>query len=77
MHGMVSLCLNRGKSIAGLSVVGTGAGAADFGRLVNLKLEPFDVLFSYDMVVSVERFVFISLLRGRCCKKIRRQTARA
>ena len=38
-----------------------------------LKLGPFAVLFSYNIVVSVKRFVLISLLRQRCRKKIRKQ----
>ena len=33
-----------------------------------LKLEPFAVLFSYN--ISVKRFVLISLLRQRCRKEV-------
>ena len=40
-----------------------------------LKLEPFVILFSYNIVISVIIFVLISLLRQQCCKKIGRQMA--
>ena len=42
-----------------------------------LKLLPFAVFFSIDIVVSVKRFLLISLLRQQCQLKIRQQTARA
>ena len=42
-----------------------------------LKLEPFVILFSYNIVISVIRFVLIPLLRQQCFKKIEQQTAQA
>ena len=33
---------------------------------MKLQLEPFTVLFSFDIIVSIRKFVFISLLRQQC-----------
>ena len=45
--------------------------------IIIIKLEPFVILFSYDIVISVIRFVLIPLLRQQCFKKIKQQTAQA
>ena len=44
--------------------------------VLNLKLEPFAILISIDIVVSVKKLKQISLLKQQCQLKIRWQTAR-
>ena len=43
--------------------------------VLNLKLEPFAILISIDIVVSVKKLKQISLLKQQCQLKIRWQTA--
>ena len=45
--------------------------------LLHYKHDAFSVLFSIDIVVSVKRFVMISLKRQQCQLKIRQQTGQA
>ena len=39
------------------------------------KLEPFAILFSYDIFVSLKKSKEISLMKWQYCRKIRQQTA--
>ena len=48
-----------------------------FYKLLTLKLEPFAVFFSSNILVSVKKYVFISFPGHRCCNKIRQQMAKA
>ena len=48
-----------------------------FLLFLDFKLEPFTVLFSIGIVLSVKKSKQISLLKQQCCKKIRQQMAQA